>query len=200
MSTDIVFELSGYLKFMAVTLPDIRIFVLGILTGFVLLTLMIALLLVSGRRKRKKILMSREAPLDSKTVEAIVEEKQKELVDTVKFTDNAYFRVAIDLSMELMQEISHHYFPRFQIPDVRTVDPGNHRSHILCDKKGSRRSLTEVSALFKNARISTIINILEEKSTRQFETDEIESETAYFKTVFRQPNNLELRQSDLLVP
>lgn len=163
MSTDIVFELSGYLNFMAVTWPDIRIFVLGILTGFVLLTLMIALLLVSGRRNRKKILMSREAPLDSKTVEAIVEEKQKELVDTVKFTDNAYFRVAIDLSMELMQEISHHYFPDSKYPMYELSIQEIIDLTFYVTKRVEKIVDGKFLRLFKNARISTIINILEKK-------------------------------------
>ncbi|MDD4184566.1 MAG: hypothetical protein PHI01_04060 [Candidatus Izemoplasmatales bacterium] len=150
-------------NFMAITWPDIRNFVLGMLTGFVLLTLTIALLLVGGRRSRKKILMSREAPLDDKTVRAIVEEKQKELIDTVKFTDNAYFRVALDLSMELMQEIAHHYFPDSKYPMYELSIQEILDLTAYVTKRVEKIVDGKFLRLFKNSRISTIINILEKK-------------------------------------
>ena len=153
----------GQLHVLAVTWPDIRNFILGMLTGFVLLTLFLGYFLVTGRRNRKKIFLSKETPLADQTVRAMVEAKQKELVDTVKFTDNAYFRVAIDLSMELMQEIAHYYFPESKYPmyelSIQEIldltEYVTKRIEKIVDGKIIRH--------FKNSRISTIVNILEKK-------------------------------------
>jgi hypothetical protein len=133
------------------------------LTGFVLLTMLIGLALMSGRRKRAKVFYSKETPLDDKTVKELIETKQQELVDTVKFTDNAYFRVALDLSMELMQEIAHHYFPESRYPmyELSIQEMLNLATYVT--KRVEKIVDGKFLRIFKNARISTIVNILEKK-------------------------------------
>ncbi len=155
-----IFRISGFLQ---ISWPDIRNFLLGMATGFVLLTLFIALMLVTGRKSKRKVFLSKQVPLDEKTIKDMIETKQKELVDTVKFTDNAYFRVAFDLSFELMQEIATYYFPKSKYPmyelSIQEILDLNYyitqRIETLVNGKFIRH--------FKNNRISTIINILNKK-------------------------------------
>jgi len=151
------------LYFLQISWPDIRNFLLGMATGFVLLTLLIALLLVTGRKNKRKVFLSKQVPLEEKTIQDMIVAKQNELVDTVHFTDNAYFRVAFDLSFELMQEIAKYYFPDSKYPmyelSVQEILDLNYyitkRIETLVNGKIIRH--------FKNNRISTIIDILNKK-------------------------------------
>jgi hypothetical protein len=146
-----------------VTWPDVRNFLLGMLTGFVLLTLVISLMLVTNRRARRKIFLSKEKTLSDTHIQSLIEEKHQELIDTVKFTDNAYFRVAFDLSLELMQDIAHYYFPDSKYPmyelSIQELLDLNYyvtmRIETIINGKFVRH--------FKNHRISMIVNILQKK-------------------------------------
>ena len=113
MSTDIVFELSGYLTSWhnMAGHPDFC------LRDTDRLCAAYAHDRIASRKRQKKSKEDSDesgGSLDSKTVEAIVEEKQKELVDTVKFTDNT-IPGRYRCSMELMQE-SPPLFSRFKYP------------------------------------------------------------------------------------
>ncbi len=143
--------------------PDIRNFLLGMLTGVVLLLLFIALMLVTGRRGKRKILQSKEKALDEKSVEEMIMAKQSELVDTVRYTDNAYFRVAFDLSIELVQEIATHYFPASKYPmyELSIEELLDLAGYIT--KRIDGLMDTRFLRHFKGYRISTIVNILNKK-------------------------------------
>ncbi|MBN2696866.1 MAG: hypothetical protein JXR38_04935 [Bacilli bacterium] len=149
--------------FLQISWPDIRNFLLGMATGFVLLTLFIALMLITGRKNKRKVFLSKEVPLDDKTVREMIETKQKELIDTVKFTDNAYFRVAFDLSFQLMQEIATYYFPNSNYPmyelSIQEILDLNYYITQRIETLVNGRFIRH----FKNNRISTILNILNKK-------------------------------------
>jgi hypothetical protein len=146
-----------------ITFLDIKNFLLGLLSGFVLLAMFVAFYLITERQTKSKIRFSKEMNLDEKEVQQMIEIKQKELIETVKLTDNAYFRVAFDLSFELMNEIARYYFPKSKYPmyelsvqeilDLTTYI--TKRIEKLVNGKYIRR--------FKNYRISTIVNILNKK-------------------------------------
>jgi len=142
---------------------DIRNFLLGMLTGVVLILLFIALMLVTGRKNKRKIIQSKEKPLDERSIDDMIIAKQNELVDTVRYTDNAYFRVAFDLSMELVQEIAQHYFPDSKYPmyELSLEELMDLAGYIT--KRINGLLDTRFLRHFKNYRISTIVNILNKK-------------------------------------
>jgi len=158
-----VFGLISVHQVFLITFPDIRNFVLGLLTGFILLALFVALMLVTDRNGKTKIKFSKMTTLQDKDVTAMIEQKHKEMTDTVKITDNAYFKVAFDLSFELMNEIARYYFPDSKYPmyelSIQEILDLNYyitkRIETLVNGKFIRR--------FKNYRVSTILNIINKK-------------------------------------
>lgn len=146
-----------------ITFTDVRNFILGLLTGFILLALFVALVMVTERSSKTKIKFSKMTTLDDKTVAGMIDAKQKEMIETVKMTDNAYFKVAFDLSFELMNEIARYYFPDSKYPmyelSIQEILDLNYyitkRVETMVNGKFIRR--------FKNYRVSTIINILNKK-------------------------------------
>lgn len=147
----------------AIEWRSIQTFALGMLTGFVLLGLFIALLLILSRKSKERTRLSKSESIGDEVIRNMIEGKQKELASTVKFADNAYFRVAFDLSFDLMQEIAKHYYPESKYPiyelSVQEILNLNvyitQRLQSIVDKKLVR--------LFKNARISTVVDILNKK-------------------------------------
>ncbi|MDD3477850.1 MAG: hypothetical protein PHP32_03155, partial [Candidatus Izemoplasmatales bacterium] len=146
-----------------VTFADVRTFLLGLLTGFVLLALFVALILVTERQTKSKIRFSKMTSLDDQTVQKMIEARQTEMLETAKITDAAYFKVAFDLSFELMNEIARYYFPESKYPMYELsvqeiIDLARYitdRLETLVNGRFIRR--------FKNYRVSTIINLINKK-------------------------------------
>lgn len=152
-----------HLYLLAIEWVDIRNFLLGMGTGFVLLALFVAFILITGRKKQTKIYKSKEMTLNDSAVQAMIEYKQNQLVETARIADNAYFRVAFELSMELMTDIAKYYFkdskyPLYELSIQELLDLNYYitkRLTKLINGKFIRR--------FKNYRISTIVNLLNKK-------------------------------------
>lgn len=148
---------------LAIEWVDIRNFLLGMGTGFVLLALFVAFMLITGRKKQSKIYKSKELTLQDKDIQAMIEFKQNQLIETARIADNAYFRVAFELSMELMTDIAKYYFkdskyPLYELSIQELLDLNYYitkRLTKLINGKFIRR--------FKNYRISTIVNLLNKK-------------------------------------
>ncbi|MCK5732441.1 MAG: hypothetical protein KAH13_05450, partial [Tenericutes bacterium] len=102
--------------FLKIEWSDIRYFLLGIVTGIVLLVLSLVGVFSLKERKKTKDRMANGIPLDDKVVYDMIESKHNQLDKTVKLTDNGYFKVAIDLSIELTEEIARYYFPKSRFP------------------------------------------------------------------------------------
>ena len=148
---------------LAIEWVDIRNFLLGMGTGFVLLALFVAFMLITGRKKQSKIYKSKELTLQDTDIQAMIEFKQNQLIETARIADNAYFRVAFELSMELMTDIAKYYFkdskyPLYELSIQELLDLNYYitkRLTKLINGKFIRR--------FKNYRISTIVNLLNKK-------------------------------------
>ncbi|MDD3113118.1 MAG: hypothetical protein WC339_01970 [Candidatus Izemoplasmatales bacterium] len=146
-----------------ITWPDIRNFLLGMATGFLLLALVVALFLVTNRHRKQKHFFSKSMPLDEKVVREMIQSKQTEMVETVKFTDNAYFKVAIDLSLDLMYDIARYYFPESKYPMYELSIQELLDLNYYITKRIETIVSGKIIRRFKNYRISTIINILQKK-------------------------------------
>lgn len=162
--TELLARLSGVPMFLAIDWPSIRTFVLGMMTGFALLTLAVGLLMVSGENQRKtRNIRSKKEMLDAKTVNGMIEAKTKELNEIVRVSDNGYFRVAFDLSFDLIHDIAKYYFPdsRYPLYELSAQEMLDLASYIVTrlDKILNGKIINR----FKNYRISLIVDILNKK-------------------------------------
>lgn len=152
------------LIFLAIDWASIRNFVFGMLTGFALLSLALAMLMISGEKNRKnRILRSNQAPLAPAAVEEMISAKQKELSEVVRIAENSYFRVAFDLSVDLIQEIAKHYFPHSKFPlyELTPQEVLDLVSYIT--KRVDKLLSGKIINRFKNYRISLIVDIMQKK-------------------------------------
>ncbi len=158
----IILNLDSFM-FLQIEWRDIRYFVLGILTGIILITLSVALILTSKERKKTKIRITKGVPLDDKVVLDMIESKQSQLDKTVRLTDNGYFKVAIDLSFELSEEIARYYFPdsRYPLYELSIQELLNLNYYIT--KRFDELMNGKFFKLFKNYRIASIIDMLNAK-------------------------------------
>ena len=138
-------------------------FLLGVVTGFVLLFLTLLLIATVSRKKRFKKRMLNKLPLEDHDVLELVEVKQNQLVDTVRLTDNAYFSVALDLSLELIEEIASHYFPdsKYPIYEISIEELLELNRYITFRLETLMNG--KIIKYFKNYRISSIVNMLNMK-------------------------------------
>ncbi|MCK4551475.1 MAG: hypothetical protein KAU02_01065 [Tenericutes bacterium] len=146
--------------FLKIEWRDIRYFLLGIVTGIVLLVLSLVGIFSLKERKKTKDRMANGIPLDDKIVYDMIESKHNQLDKTVKLTDNGYFKVAIDLSIELTEEIARYYFPksRFPLYELSIQELLNLNYYIT--KRLEEKMNGKIFKLFKSYRISSIIDIL----------------------------------------
>lgn len=142
---------------------DIKYFLLGIVTGIILITLSVAGILASKERKKTKIRISKGVPLDDKTIMEMIESKQNQLDSTVRLTDNGYFKVAIDLSLELSEEIARYYFPDSRYPLYELSIQELLTLNYYITKRFDELMNGRFFKLFKNYRIASIIDLLNTK-------------------------------------
>jgi len=107
--------------------------------------------------------MLNQLPLEDHEVYELIEMKQNQLIETVRLTDNAYFKVAFDLSFELLEEIASHYFPQsrypiYEITIEELIDLNRYITNRLEEMVNGK-----ILRHFKNYRISSIVNMLHMK-------------------------------------
>ncbi len=144
-------------------LSDVMNFVLGMVTGFILLLLLILYITTSDSRKKShKRLKSNVALSDQAVVDMIVD-KQDQLVKTVKTTDNAYFKVAFDLSFELANDIARYYYPESKYPIYELSIENILTLNTYITKRLNQVINSRFIRHFKHNRISTIVKALNTK-------------------------------------
>ena len=148
---------------LAIEWRDIRNFLLGMGTGFVLLAVFVALMLITSRKKQTKIIMSKELTLNDTKIQEMIEFKQNQLIETARIADNAYFRVAFELSMELMTDIAKYYFKDSKYPIFELSIQELLNLNYYITKRLEKLINGRFIRRFKNYRISTIVNILNKK-------------------------------------
>ncbi|QWB99794.1 hypothetical protein KHQ88_06480 [Mycoplasmatota bacterium] len=152
-----------YTLFIQLDMTTIINFLLGVLTGFILLFLTFLLFATINERKRFKKRILNKLPLEDHEVFELIEIKQNQLLETVRLTDNAYFKVAFDLSYELLEEIAEHYFPESKYPIFEiTVEELLELNRYITNRVEEMVN-GKIIKHFKNYRISSIINMLHMK-------------------------------------
>lgn len=151
------------LLFLQFELSTILNFLLGVLTGIILFFLFFLLFSTLNSKKRYRKRMLNQLPLEDHEVYELIEMKQNQLIETVRLTDNAYFKVAFDLSFELLEEIASHYFPQsrypiYEITIEELIDLNRYITNRLEEMVNGK-----ILRHFKNYRISSIVNMLHMK-------------------------------------
>jgi len=162
--TGFIDVLSDYTIFAFVSFRDVTNFLLGIITGFILLSLFLTYIFTtSQKKKQKKRILKTLPPLENKEIYEMIETKQNQMIETVKLTDGAYFRVAIDLSYELSEEIARYYYPKAKYPMYEiSIDELLELNYYITKRVESLVG-GKILRHFKNYKISTIIDILNKK-------------------------------------
>lgn len=158
--------LSSVHLLLAIEWADIRNFLLGMGTGFVLLSLAIAMLLISGensQKKKKWLIRKKTDSLSQSMIQKMIEDKQKEFNEVKRVSNNAYFRVAFDLSFDLMTEIAQSHFPNSKYPlyELSAQEVLDLAGYIT--KRIDKMLSGKFIARFKRYRISTIVDIINKK-------------------------------------
>jgi hypothetical protein len=155
---NIIFTLQIY--FLGIEWRDIRYFLLGIATGIILLILSMVGIFARNERKKTKNRLSHGIPLDDKVVFDMIQAKQSQLDNTVKMTDNGYFRVALDLSLELTEEIARYYFPDSRYPIYKLSIQEMLNLNYYITKRVDELMNSKFFKMFKNYRIASLIDLL----------------------------------------
>lgn len=148
----------------AISFRDITNFLLGILTGFILLALFITFIVTtSSRKKQKKRLLGLPEMIEKKEIYQMIETKQQQMIETVRLTDNAYFRVALELSLELAEDIARYYYPKAKYPMYEISIEELLELNYYITKRVEALVNGKFLKHFRGYKISTIIDILNKK-------------------------------------
>ncbi len=151
-------------SFLAISFPDITNFLLGVITGFILLGLFITYIFTThSRKKQRKRLLALPEMIEKKEIYQMIEAKQNQLVETVKLTDNAYFKVAFELSLELAEEIARYYYPKAKYPMYEISIEELLELNYYITKRVEKMVNGKILRHFKGYKISTIIDVLNKK-------------------------------------
>lgn len=137
-----------------------KYFLLGFLTGIILLMLSLLWIFSSKERRKTKIRLSEAETISDKEILEMIQAKQSQLDQTVKLTDNGYFKVAFDLSFELTQEIAAYYFPKSKYPIYELSLQEMLDLNYYITKRMEALVNGRFLKHFKNYRVATIIDIL----------------------------------------
>ena len=120
-----------------INLQNIIAFLLGILSG-VLLLFAILLIIFSSKKKSKKLIYRPDnKAIDEKKIQEMIASKQKDLLYQVEEYDKNLLPTCYSLSLELVHEISSHYYPDSQYPEYefeRNV-VGNYGPYVQSERK-----------------------------------------------------------------
>ena len=143
-----------------INLQNIIAFLLGILSG-VLLLFAVLLIIFSSKKKSKKLIYRPDnKAIDEKKIQEMIASKQKDLLYQVEEYDKNLLPTCYSLSLELVHEISSHYYPDSQYPEyeLTLAEATELITYIvdkiskLLDKKGIKN--------FKNVTIKEILVLM----------------------------------------
>ena len=138
-------------------------FLLGVLTGIILLLSVILLMITKEKRvQKKKIIGSTINDLTKEKVKELIINKQEAFLFEVEENDKDYIKTTSALVLELLHEIASYYYPDSKYPEYElTVDEAAQLIHYIVD---------QILALFdkpvlkriKTVKVSTIVSKVEE--------------------------------------
>ena len=137
-------------------------FFLGMITGVVFFLLIITIFSIRG----KNISLDTKKPegeISEDDLRKLIEHRQVSLKRTLKLKNNGAFKVTMEMSLELVEEISRYFFPNSKYPMYElSVNELLELNHYITNRVDE---ILEVPILknAKKTRIITIVNMYEKK-------------------------------------
>ena len=142
-------------------LSNIIAFLVGILSGILLMLGVFLIIISSGKREKRKAYSPTINALNEEKIDEMILNKQNDLVHEVDDNDKPYASTTFVLAKELIHEISSYYYPDSKYPEyeLTIVEAADLIKYVadkivqLFDKPILRR--------FKNTSLSNVASLLE---------------------------------------
>lgn len=110
-------------------------FLLGIVTGMTLLIAILGILTARGKRQTKKFSGPTVKDISQDKIRELILSKQNAFIIQVEENDQDYLKATLDLSLELLHEISSYYYPDSKYPEYElTIDEAGELIHYIVDQ------------------------------------------------------------------
>jgi len=131
-------------------------FLLGIVTGFILLIIILVLLITKTKNEETKIYRPTIKDFNDEEINNLITKKQQDFLYEIEENDREYLKTFFNISLSLLHEIASYYYPDSANPEYElTVTEASNLIHYIVDKIMSVLDKPVIKRL-KNARISTI--------------------------------------------
>jgi hypothetical protein len=138
-------------------------FLAGVVFGFTLCSLTFAVIFLGREKKRERKQIEAGALLLKPEIDEMIRKKQEMLPEIANVARHSYFRVAFDLSFELMNEIAAHYFPDKRYPMYELTPQEILDLNRYITNRLEKIINGKIIRKFKKYRISTIVEIVNRK-------------------------------------
>ena len=143
-----------------INLQNIIAFLIGLLSGALLLFALILIILSSKKKPDKLIYRPVKEALDEKKISELISSKQKDLIYQVEEYDKELIPTAYKLSLELVHEIASYYYPDSKYPEyeISLVEATELITYIV--DKISKLLDKPIVKRYKNRTIGEILSMM----------------------------------------
>lgn len=137
-------------------------FFLGMITGVVLFLLLVTIFSIRGKSLSLET-KKPEGEISEDDLRKLIEHRQTSLKRTIKLKNESAFRITMDMSLELVEEISRYFFPNSKYPMYElSINEALELNHYITNRIDE---ILEVPILknAKKTRIITIVKMYEQK-------------------------------------
>jgi len=135
-------------------------FFLGMIAGFTFLLIGILIVMTKGKKETNKIFSSDKELLDKERIDEFIKLKQETFINEIEENDKEYVPTVLNLSKELLHEISSYYYPESKYPEYElTVTEASELIKYVVDQVVGFFDKPLLKKL-KNIKISFIVNAI----------------------------------------
>ncbi len=143
-----------------INLQNIIAFLLGLLSGVLLLFAILLIIFSNKKNVKSKVYRPVKEAIDEKKIQEMIERKQKDLIYQNEEYDKDLIPTALNLSRELIHEIASYYYPDSKIPEYElTLVEATELITYIVDKI-SKLLNKPIIKKFKNRTIGEILNMI----------------------------------------
>lgn len=142
-------------------LSSLLAFLIGIATGFVLFLAALGILSVRGKKETRKITGPNVEAIEKEKIKGMILSKQEAFTTEVEENGADYVKTTLELSKELLHEISSYYYPDSKYPEYElTITEASELIKYIVDQITALFDKPVLSN-FKNMRIATIASMID---------------------------------------
>ena len=141
-------------------LQNIIVFLLGLISGALLLFAIILLVFSSKKKVKNRIYSPVKEAIDEKKINEMIANKQKNLIYQVEEYDKELLPTAVKLSTELIHEVASYYYPDSKLPEYElTLVEATELITYIMDRVSKLLDKPIIKS-FKNRTISEILTLI----------------------------------------